>query len=291
MSDVTEKESLDALKVMLKRVADEVDYFTLLDIEPGANVEATRLAFFKLARSLHPDLPAFKPPALRADATKVFQSLSRAHKVLTDPNLRAQYLSAAGVSEEDSGPQEPNPDLARIHMHRSRQLLGRRDWAAAEEGLQLAVTLFGDEENYDCKTMLGWAIMHNPQRTETERARESKALWEQVLESQKVTSAEAQAAYYMAIWCKLHGEMGKVKKYLDRCLKVEPRHIEAQRELRLYDRRRSSRTTGERGGERPSRRRTGQTISEVPVVPAKAATARKVKLEKKKSWLEKIFGK
>ena len=232
MSDVTEKESLDALKVMLKRVADEVDYFTLLDIEPGANVEATRLAFFKLARSLHPDLPAFKPPALRADATKVFQSLSRAHKVLTDPNLRAQYLSAAGVSEEDSGPQEPNPDLARIHMHRSRQLLGRRDWAAAEEGLQLAVTLFGDEENYDCKTMLGWAIMHNPQRTETERARESKALWEQVLESQKVTSAEAQAAYYMAIWCKLHGEMGKVKKYLDRCLKVEPRHIEAQRELR-----------------------------------------------------------
>lgn len=293
MSDVTERESLDALEVMLKRVNDEADYFTLLGIEPGADVEAARAAFFKHARLLYPDLPAFSVEAKRTDATKVFQHLSRAHKVLTDANLRAQYFDAAGLSEDKKAANEPNPDLAHIHMHRARQLLGRRDWAAAEEGLQLAMTLFGEGGNPECQTLLGWAIMNNPTRPELERAGKSKELWEQVLELQKVSNAEAQAAYYMAIWCKLNGEMGKVKKYLDRCLRADPRHIEAQRELRLYDRRRASRADEPERQKATARRRSRNTIPAAGPEVAKAAEkpARKVKLEKKKSWLEKLFGK
>ena len=292
MAEVTERESLDALGVMLKRVNDEVDYFTLLGVDPGADVEAARAAFFKMARVLHPDLPAFGEEARRAEATRVFQHMSRAHKVLTDAHLRVQYFEAAGLDDKKPGGNEPNPDLAHIHMHRARQLLARRDWAAAEEGLQLAMTLFGAAGNADCQTMLGWAIMNNPARSELERASQSKALWEAVLESQKVSSAEAQAAYYMAIWCKLNGEMGTVKKYLDRCLRADPRHIEAQRELRLYDRRRSSRTGEQARDKKPARRRSRSTIP-APGPDEKPASkpSQKIKLEKKKSWLDKLFGK
>ena len=288
MAEVTEKECIDALKSALVRIGENADHFAMLGIEQGADVEEAREAFFKLARVLHPDLPAFKPPALRADATRAFQAIAGANKVLTDMNLRTQYLSAAGIAPKEDDRDGPNPDLARIHMHRAKQLLARRDWAAAEEGLQLARTLFGEKENPDCQTMLGWAILNNPQRPETERNSESLALWTEVLESQKVTTAEAQAAYYMAIWCKLYGEMPKVKKYLDRCLKASPRHIEAQREMRLYERRRASRS-GER--ERPERRRSKtKNKAGAPATPAKRTT-QKVNLQKKKSWLEKLFGK
>jgi curved DNA-binding protein CbpA len=287
MAEVTDKECIDALKAVLVRVADNADHFAMLGVEQDADVETVRDAFFKLARVLHPDLPAFKPPALRADATKAFQAIAGANKTLTDNALRNQYLSDTGIESSSQESEGPNPDLAHIHMHRARQLIARRDWAAAEEGLSLARSLFGEKENPECQTMLGWAILNNPQRTETDRNEESKKLWEDVLDSQKVTSAEAQAAYYMALWCKLNGEMPRVKKFLDRCLKAAPRHIEAQRELRLYDRRRASRS-GER--ERPERRSSkSKTAAAAP--KKKERVTQKVKLQKKKSWLEKFFGK
>ena len=215
------------------------------------------------------------------------QAISGANKVLTDNAMRSQYLSAAGKGAKSSEPDSPNPDLAHIHMHRAGQLIARRDWVAAEEGLVLARTLFGEEKNFDCQTMLGWAILNNPQRSETDRNAESKKLWEEVLESQKVTSAEAQAAYYMALWCKLNGEMSKVKKLLERCLKIDPKHIEAQREMRLYERRRASRS-----GERQRSGRWRSKSKTTPAAPMKKDRAtKKIKLEKRKSWLEKFFGK
>lgn len=294
MAAATDKESLDALKLILKRIADNANHFELLGLEAGAEVNEAKDAFLRLARLLHPDLPVFKPTALRADATRAFGAVSGANKTLTDPVLRAQYLSDTGYEPEQSQEEEANPDLARIHVHRARGLLARKDWQNAEDGLSLAARLFGDEEHDECKTLLGWAILNNPMRSETERASKSHALWTAVLESKRQGPAEAQANYYMALWCKLHGEVPKVKTYLDRCLKVDPKHIEAQRELRLFERRRASSTMPAANKVRSGRERR-KSRSDIPAAAAatgERARPHKIGLDqkKKKTWLDKLLG-
>lgn len=77
------------------------DYYALLGIDAGADGEALRRAWRRLALRWHPD---------RAGplATATFQKIQTAYNVLSDPAARAAYdrrrvLPRAGVSAEASG--------------------------------------------------------------------------------------------------------------------------------------------------------------------------------------------
>ena len=95
----------------------------------------------------------------------------------------------------------------------------------------------------------------------------------------------AQASYYLAVWHKLHGEMRQVMPLLEKCLALEPKHIDAAREKRLLEMRRETGT--HRAVAQPSTKPSKTT-------PAAAGTTQqmnKVTIEKKPSWLERLFGK
>lgn len=280
------------------------DYFALLGVNHSASPAEVKQSFVRLARNLHPDLPAFGSAAAKARATQAFQAVTRAQMILTDPARREEYLRELGIAPTDGATMEPNPELARIHMHRARQLSARRDWQGAEESLRLADLLFGEEPHDDCKVELGWAIFNTTTRDTPEKTAEAKAIWEAVIEGRGEPSAVAQAYYYSAIWCKLNGEVPKVKKFLENCLSIDERHVEAKRELRLFERRRASsasrrptgvsrRATGSSRRESSSARRKTSITGEhgdAPAVPGRP-DVKKVPLKRRTSFLERIFGK
>jgi DnaJ-class molecular chaperone with C-terminal Zn finger domain len=75
------------------------DYFKVLGVDRGADADAIKRAFRKLARQFHPDVnPGDK------DAEARFKEISEAYEVLSDPDKRrryeqfGQYWSQAGAA-------------------------------------------------------------------------------------------------------------------------------------------------------------------------------------------------
>jgi molecular chaperone DnaJ len=66
-----------------------VDYYDLLGLQPGANVDELREAWRRLAARWHPDRAG-------KSATGIFQQLSAAYAVLSDPIARAAYDRRCG---------------------------------------------------------------------------------------------------------------------------------------------------------------------------------------------------
>ena len=62
------------------------DYFKVLGVDRGADADAIKRAFRKLARQYHPDVnPGNK------DAEAKFKEVSEAYEVLSDPEKRKRY--------------------------------------------------------------------------------------------------------------------------------------------------------------------------------------------------------
>jgi curved DNA-binding protein CbpA len=295
MTTEATNETPEALRVVLQRIEDNADYFTLLGLPRGASDGDVQSAFVQMARVLHPDLPAYRGD-LRAEATRAFQALTRARLILTDIERRAEYVS--GLPQEPEVPlgNDPNPALAKIHVHRARQLIVRRDWPKAEQSLRLANRLFGEPFDPECRGELAWAILNNHANPEHERMAESRALLDEVADSRSSPAAVAQAHYYLAVWHKLAGDMPKVKAHLDKCLAINEKHVEAQREARLFERRRSTsvqtpaaKPNIEKAPTRSSSSVRRASRSATPI-GGQGAEVRKVPLEKKQSLLERLFG-
>lgn len=72
-----------SLKVNVKDTA----YYDLLEVDPNASHSDIKRAYYKKARQLHPD----KHPEDPEKYHKLFQDLSAAYQVLSDPKLRDKY--------------------------------------------------------------------------------------------------------------------------------------------------------------------------------------------------------
>lgn len=288
-------ETPEALRVVLQRLDDNADYFTLLGLPRGASDGEVQSAFVQMARTLHPDLPVYRGE-LRADATRAFQALTRARLTLTDIERRAEYVATLPAEPEAPIGEGPNPALAKIHVHRARQLILRRDWPQAQQSLRLADRLFGEPFDPECRAELAWAIFNNHANPEHERMAESRTLLEDVVGSRSSPAAVAQAHYYLAVWHKLAGDMPKVKVHLDKCLSINEKHVEAQREARLFERRRSTsvQTPAAKMPTEKAPTRTSSTSrrasSAATPIASQTGEKRKVPLEKKQSLLERLFG-
>lgn len=70
---------------------DKLDYYTLLGITDGANIEQVRVAFRQFARKYHPDRFAGASLDKRQRADEIFRRGSEAVQVLTDPLAKRAY--------------------------------------------------------------------------------------------------------------------------------------------------------------------------------------------------------
>ncbi len=72
------------------------DHWAALGLEPGANQQALKQAFRRLARRWHPDLNANDPIA-----EERFKRINEAYAVLTDPRRRQAWETSEPSEEED----------------------------------------------------------------------------------------------------------------------------------------------------------------------------------------------
>ncbi len=228
------------LRELIKRKQQEIeqgDLFALLDVPEHAGAEEIKAAYFKLAKTLHPDrLARAGFDDREGHARDVFRALTNAYNVISNPQSRAAYMGRSKAQRE-ARPVGRDDEEVRVFSYRGDMMLKRRAYQQAEEFLQRAYA--AGSTNPKLMVKLGLAIFHNPERSEKERLEEAYKLWERARE---LSHGEERAAalYHLALYWKARGDLTKVEQSLRGAIRLRENYVEAQRELRLLEMRRQN---------------------------------------------------
>lgn len=146
----------------LASIVEDLDYYQLLEVRPGATAKEVRDAYHQVARRFHPDRVRQEDEGARAAAEQIAKRVSEAYAVLRDPRRRRFYDQQlggeAGVRrlalveggaeadrrvQDDRHGRTPN---GRRYVTLAHQDLAREDWKAAQRNLQMALTYERDND-------------------------------------------------------------------------------------------------------------------------------------------------
>lgn len=135
---------------------DDLDYYTLLGLEPQATADAVRDAFHRFALKYHPDNHSGGDPTRLARATQIFRRGAEAYRVLSSPDSRRRYDEGLAkgdlrlAAEPEAAARKPAPAQtvnrkAHPFYRKAEQLLASGDLMNAK--LQLKIALGHDPES------------------------------------------------------------------------------------------------------------------------------------------------
>jgi curved DNA-binding protein CbpA len=211
---------------VLQRI-EPADHFTALGLERKATAADVKKAFFQLARELHPDTVQEGNAELRELKQRLFARVNEAAQVLSDEKRRKEH--------EDELDGKGSVDVARIFAAEEAFLRGEIMIKARKlvEGLALideAIELNQDEGEF--YAWRGWArfLLAKDRKTQypLSAADCRKAL--------SMIDKCVPAWTFLGNMAKAMGELGEAEKSYRKVLELEPRNVDASRELRAMGR-------------------------------------------------------
>ncbi len=191
--------------------------FQVLGVVETASPEAVRTAYFGLSRLWHPDRLPAELVSYRPYAERILARLTAAHHTLADPDARRAWLASRPKKER------PREEVLREIDH----LLSKGDFVAAE---QTATELVpeGDPER---RAVSAWA-----------RARGGGApepiVRAALVDLDRAVNADnscERAFFYRAMLHKRLGNIPLAFRDFVRVTHLDPRNLEAQREVRIME--------------------------------------------------------
>ncbi|HEY0468290.1 MAG TPA: DnaJ domain-containing protein, partial [Polyangiaceae bacterium] len=240
---------LAAFKAEIReRVAHgSADYYELLGVAPDAIPSVIQAAFFQLAKKWHPDRLGPDLADVRELATKVFSRMSEAHQILSDPARRKEYdelrKDGAGGAEEQE--QVQRVLRAATAFQKAEVLMKRNNNGAALEEARKAVEL--DPSQADYIALLAWL-------ESTQLNANMDEILARIEKAQRLEPNNTRIRWYRGSILKRMGKNGKAIGDFRFIVENDPRHLDAQREIRLYEMRKAEqRRTGQKSpSDRPS---------------------------------------
>lgn len=222
-------------------------YYDILGVPPEANPSVIQGAFFQLAKRWHPDRLGPDLADMRELATKVFARMSEAHQLLSDPQRRKEYdeLRKDGGGSAEEQEQVQRVLRAATAFQKAEVLMKRNNLPGALEEAKKALEL--DPSQADYMALLAWL----------ESSQLNPNLEEVLARIEKATRMEpnnTRIRWYRGLVLKRMGKNGKAIGDFRFIVENDPRHLDAQREIRLYEMRRAEmRRTGQKTpSDRPS---------------------------------------
>jgi curved DNA-binding protein CbpA len=208
-------------------VVESEDPYTTLGLAEGASIDATRAAYFRLAKLWHPDkLPSELAP-FRPEVGKVFTFMTRAHHTLTDPDARRDYLANRITQGKQSGAPEKRP---RADVLRDIDLaLHRRDFGVAEAAARQLAAVNPDDA--DAQALATWASLSAGEAGE-EALRASIPQFDRAVNRDRESEY---AFYFRGMVQKRLGNHAHAFRDFARVVQLNPKHVDAQREVRIFE--------------------------------------------------------
>jgi curved DNA-binding protein CbpA len=205
-------------------------FFQMLGVQPADGDDAVSRAYLEQVKRWHPDrLPSELEP-LRPWVERVFRYVTEARDTLSDPEQRERYLQAL-----KGGGGTPEADRrvsaivgAAFEFQKVEVLARRRHWDEALQVLDEALALNPDEADFHA--MRAWLMLQkaggDAQQAEI-RTSADRAL---ALDPRCV-----RAHYTKGLVLKQMGEPLAALEHFRTAAEIDPRHIEAAREVRSAD--------------------------------------------------------
>ena len=211
---------------------DRADYFMMLDLARDATRDEVEAAFFQAAKRWHPDrLPPELAP-VREACSRVFGRMSEARSTLSDEEQRARYMR---LLSDGSGSPETQDAVAKVveasqQFQKAEVFFKRNDLAQAETFCQKAYE--GDPTQPDYLALLAWLEAQKPESQTPERTLECIKM----LDRATSMSARCEKAFYWrGMLYKRLGKADLANKDFRRVVDLNPRNIDAAREVRLQN--------------------------------------------------------
>jgi tetratricopeptide (TPR) repeat protein len=220
-----------ALLEVAPRARDR-NLFVRLGLEPSAGREVVKKAYLDLAKQFHPDrfaAPVFDD--VRDTVRDFFTAVNEAYETLADDRKRADYLNSIRGIGSGNPATSMSAANAQIDYEKGEACLRTRDFSKARAFLEAAVR---SQPSAKFQAALAWAYVSDPTVKDRDRARE--------LIAQAVKDPGCDRALFIAgVLARDEGNDTAAEKHFNACIKVNPRHAEAVRELRAIELRRRKR--------------------------------------------------
>jgi curved DNA-binding protein CbpA len=210
------------------REIDHQNYFDMLGVERSASVDAVRKTFLGLAKKWHPDRLPRELAALKPWVERIFDYLRAAHDTLADEAKRGPYLRKV---LDGGGTPEAERKLAAIvqaamNQQKAEVLIKRRDYEGAAALLRDALELAPDDAQIHAS--YAWALYHLP--STPEREREMMASIDRAL---SLHGENDRAHYYRGMMLRRAGREAEAIAEFERAVAINPKNLDAAREVRL----------------------------------------------------------
>jgi len=199
---------------------EEESYFEVLGVLDGASTEAVRAAFMRLAKSWHPDRTPADFMPIRGEIAKIFGRMTLAHKALSHPDSRREYVDARAARTEA----RPRADVL-------------RDVESAFATRQFALVMslcdpliIDDSDDTEAIAFHTWASVRAGEATEDEL----RAALTRLDRAVNVDRTCDEAIYHRGMIHKRLGNPPSAIRDFARAVQLNPKHVAAERELRIF---------------------------------------------------------
>lgn len=227
----------------ITRIAME-NHFEVLGIKETASLLEIRDAYFGMAKLFHPDR-LVDMPDLRAKAQSAFARISAAYNELSDDKRRAAYiakLKAEGDKGSASATASPTNQAtigrainAALEAQKAELFLKKNELATAESHAKMAS--LADPEQPAYTALLAWIQAQQRPVPVLEEGKTSSAYDDLIATLDQLLRKESnfeRALFYRAVMLQRAGQNDRAFKDFSRALELNPRNIDAAREVRLY---------------------------------------------------------
>ncbi len=221
------------------------NHFEILGIKQDASVLEIRDAYFGMARIFHPDRMTDMQD-LRPKAQAAFSRISAAYNELSDDKKRAAYVAklkteaekvvgSANASNTAGQATIGRAVNAAFEAQKAELFLKKNELAAAETHAKMAALADPDQPSYTA--LLVW-IQAQQRAVPPLEDGKMNAVYDDLIAAldqilRKEPSFE-RALFYRAVLLQRSGQTDRAFKDFSQALELNPRNIDAAREVRLY---------------------------------------------------------
>lgn len=216
---------------------DNLDYFAILGIPRDAQQELIQTSYIQLAKKWHPD----KLPAALADikslCAKVFSRVSEAHQTLSDAERRKNYMRL--LTEGGASPKEQEKIQSVLEaasdFQKAEIFLKRGDYVEAEKAAKRAYDAVPDQADH--LAIVAWI-----NSLKTENPNELLNCIAELKKAIEMNPKSYRSYFYRGMVYKKLGNSELAYRDFKEVTELDPRNVDAQREVRLRNMRRDGKS-------------------------------------------------
>jgi tetratricopeptide (TPR) repeat protein len=241
----------DQILAKFGQVETNADHFQILELSRDAGAAQVKAAYFQLAKTYHPDrLGLVNLTDLRPQVERIFAKLSDAFATLGDDARRKEYMNILAQGGEAAIKKRNDEEVAKAnkilsaeeHFRKGEMALRRQMFPMAVEEFGEAVELNPEEGEHHA--MLAWSVWCNANEKEAVFNEVKKGMHKAVELNPKCVAA----FFFLGQVYKHMNDMDRAYNSFQKTLNLQPGHVDAEREIRLIEMRKSKGPDKKGGG-------------------------------------------